>query len=146
MAETVIVLYLSHFWAKFDEILHAEIFLPTWKAYHFSSRSQRLQGQRPQGHKSHRPKNFEINFLSILFICEFITPNFEAHPYVPNITEPMEIANVQNLSHFLTSMTSRSPTLGSIAPKECKVLANILAKLSRHFELPYVRLGQMGNC
>ena len=78
MAETVIVLYLSHFWSKFDEILYAEIFLPTWKAYQFSSRSHRLQGQRSQGHKGQRPKNFEINFLSILLICETIAPTFEA--------------------------------------------------------------------
>ena len=78
MAETVIVLYLSHFWSKFDEILYAEIFLPTWKAYHFSSRSQRLQGQRPQGHKGQRPRKFETNFLCTLFICESITPTFEA--------------------------------------------------------------------
>ena len=78
MAETVIVLYLSLFWSEFDEILYAEIFLPTWKAYQFSSRSQRLQGQRPQGHKGRRPKKIEINFHSILFIYESITPTFEA--------------------------------------------------------------------
>ena len=78
MAETVIVLYLSHFWSEFDEILYAEIFLPTWKTYQFSSRSHRLQGQRPQGHKGQRPKNFEINFFRISLICESIAPTFEA--------------------------------------------------------------------
>ena len=78
MAETVIVLYLSHFWTEFAEFLYAEIFFPTWKAYHFSSRSQRLQGQRPQGHKGQRPRKFETNFLCTLFICESITPTFEA--------------------------------------------------------------------
>ena len=78
MAETVIVLYLSHFWTELAEFLCAEIFFPTWKAYHFSSRSQRLQGQRPQGHKGQRPRKFETNFLHILFICESISPIFEA--------------------------------------------------------------------
>ena len=76
MAETVIVLYLSHFWSEFDEILYAEIFLPTWKACQFLSRSHRLQGQRPQGHKGRRPKKFEIKFHNILFIYESITPTF----------------------------------------------------------------------
>ena len=78
MAETLIVLYLSHFWTEFAEFLYVEIFFPTWKAYHFSSRSQRLQGQRPQGHKGQRPRKFETNFLHILFICESISPIFEA--------------------------------------------------------------------
>ena len=78
MAETEIVLYLSHFWTDFDEILYAVIFLPTWKEHQFSSRSQRLQGQRPHGHKGRRPKKFEIKFHNILFIYESITPTFEA--------------------------------------------------------------------
>ena len=78
MAETLIVLYLSHFWTEFAEFLYTEIFFPTWKACHFSSRSQRLQGQRPQGHKGQRPRKFETNFLHIWFICESISPTFEA--------------------------------------------------------------------
>ena len=77
MAETVIGLYLGHFCADFDEILYVEIFLPTWKAYKVSSRSKRLQGQRPQGHKGQRTKFLKINFHNILWICESITPTFE---------------------------------------------------------------------
>ena len=80
MAETAILLYLSHFWVEYDEILYAEIFLPTWKEYQFSSRSQthkRIKGQRPQGQQGRRPKKIEINFHSILFIYESITPTFE---------------------------------------------------------------------
>ena len=72
MAETVIVLYLSHFWTKFDEILYAKIFLPTWKAYQFSSN------------------------LKLIFIA-FYSSMSPLHPLlrhnIPVIKEAIEIAN-----------------------------------------------------
>ena len=69
----------------------AEIFLPTWKAYQFSSRSQRLQGQRPRGHKGRRPKNLKSNFIT--FYPSMSTLHLLFRHYIPNITNPMEIAN-----------------------------------------------------
>ena len=66
------MLYLSHLWTEFDENLYAEIFLPTWKAYQFSS-------------------NLKFIFMAFYSSMSPLHPLLRHN--VPNVTNPMEIAN-----------------------------------------------------
>ena len=91
MAETLIVLYLSHFWTEFAEFLYVEIFFPPGKHTIFH---QGHKGFKAKGHKVIKARGQEN--LKPIF-CTFYSYVSPFHPFlrhnIPNITEPMEIAN-----------------------------------------------------